>query len=64
MPVVYERGAVRHYNEGVYPIRVRKSDWLAAIARWQGRIAENMPMERPNNENNWIGRFWVNDSIR
>ena len=61
MPVTYVNGGFRHYGEGPYPIRVEEADWLAAIARWQGRIAEGMPMEQPCNMNDWTGRIWVND---
>ena len=61
MPVTFVNGSFRRYGEGPYPIRVEEADWLAAIARWKGRIAEGIPLERPCDSNGWIGRIWVND---
>jgi len=61
MPVTFVHGSFKNHGEGPYPIRVTERDWLAAIARWQGRIAEGMPMEQPCHTNDWVGRIWVND---
>ena len=61
MPTTFVYGGFKNYGEGPYPIRVLEEDWLAAIARWQGRIAEGIPLERPCDSNGWIGRIWVNE---
>lgn len=62
MPVAYVHGSVRHYGDGPYPLPVKEKDWNRVLAIWEGRIAKDMPMERPSQINGWTGRIWVNDA--